>query len=556
SLPDDIMRRAPNLWLIRALQTIGFVGLSEYADFLWWIERLAGIPNCESGVDTRALPPDCRENAPTPEVLFEKLAQWGLPTLVIPHGLAWGIHAPPASRLDNQLRGGRTAPEVQRLLEVYSGHGNSEVFRAEAARAEWAVDASGRRVCPAPTAEFLPCCWRAGEIVRERCGDLPESECGARVAEARQLALEAGRRPHWVIPDASPEDWLDCDQCRDCFKPALSLRPGETAQYGLAISSFEKGGRPERFRFGLIASSDTHSARAGSGYKQLGRKGMSDARGLRSERLDRWLGPRVAGSQDDPRRAQPAPEAPQGFRNLLDVERGASFLYPGGLVAAHADGRGRRAVWDALLRREVYGTSGPRILLWFDLLNAPGEPVPMGGETEMAEAPEFEVRAVGSFVQKPGCPDETLTALSAERIEELCFGECYHPGDERHPIVAVEVVRIRPQAYPGEPVEDLIDDPWRRFACDGDPSGCVVRFADPDFAVGARDAVYYARALQEATPAINAANLRTTFDADGNPVRVDPCFGGYRTAKDDDCLAPAQERAWSSPIFVDFARAR
>ena len=553
SLPDGSMRRAAPRWLLRALQGVGMVGLGEYADFLWLIERMTQVPDCAAGVDSRELPPDCRENAETPELLFEKLAQQGLETLVIPHGLAWGIHAPPGAKLDVQLTRARHDPERQRLLEVFSGHGSSEEFRRRAG-----PDGGEAGICPEPTPDFLPCCWRAGEIVRERCGDLPAAECEARVLEARELALEAGVSPHAVLPDTRPEDWLDCDQCRDCFKPAMSLRPRESAQVALALSNpAEAGpdGAPLRFRVGFLASSDNHSARAGTGYKQVARVDNTDARGISSE----WtagLARRLAlGSQQDPRRAQPAPpEQQRGFRGLLDSERVASFMYPGGLVAVHAAGRDRRAIWDALARREVYGTSGPRILLWFDLENAPGGPAPMGSAVELGAAPRFAVRAVGSFVQQPGCPPESQAALSPDRLARLCGGECYRPADARRPIAAIEVVRIRPQREADEDVALLVEDPWRRFDCAPDPGGCRALLEDPDYEASGRDAVYYARALEVASPAVNGANLRTQLDAAGNAVRTHPCYADWRSSDADDCLAPVQERAWSSPIFVDRPR--
>jgi hypothetical protein len=553
ALPPGITDRAPMLWPLRLAQGVGVFGMQPWADFLWWIDRLARFPECERGVDVRQLPDDCREDAPTPEELFTKLAQWGFPTLVIPHGLAWGVHAPPGARLDNQLRPDRHAPSMQRLIEVASGHGSGEEYRE---LPEFETDAEGRRICPAPTPDYLPCCWRAGEIIRARCGDLPEAECEARVQEARRLALEAGTHPHRTIPDAREEDWLDCDQCRDCFKPAFNLRPGETAQYGAAISGFDGAGddgRPLRFRWGFIGSSDDHHGQPGTGYKQFARKRMTDAKGVSSERLERWTRSWTVGEQQDPQRAQPIPQQEIGLRSLFDAERGTSFLYTGGLVAVHAEGRDRQSIWNALERRHVYGTSGPRILLWFDLLNAPGGPLPMGSEVEMGEAPRFEVRAVGSFVQQPGCP-EHASGLPAERLDALCLGECYHPGDTRHAIAALEVVRIRPQVRAGEPVAPLIEDPWRRFECEAGATECAASFADPEFARSGRDSVYYVRALQRETPAINGAGLRVGFDADGNAVSVSPCYGSYRLTDEDDCLAPVQERAWSSPIYVDQPR--
>jgi hypothetical protein len=281
---------------------------------------------------------------------------------------------------------------------------------------------------------------------------------------------------------------------------------------------------------------------------------MADTHGFASSFYDKLLRRSVMGEQKDPQRAQPVMREVRSLASLFEVERVGSFMYPGGLVGVHAEGRDRQSIWKALKRREVYGTSGPHILLWFDLLNGPQGRAAMGSEVTMGESPGFEVRATGSAVQMPGCPEESLNGLTAARLQSLCHGECDNPGDERHRIRAIEVVRIRPQIDSAEKAGDLIEDPWRRFDCPPDTAGCVATFDDPDFVGARRDTVYYVRAIQEETPAINGANLRTRFDERGNPVEVTSCFGSYRTPREDDCLAPVQERAWSSPIFVDAAK--
>ncbi len=553
ALPPGVTQRARAMGVVRVLEKTGPLGLGEYADFLALTRQIAELPDCPTHASGPALPDDCRENASTPAELYAKLSAWGFENLVIPHGMAWGIHAPPGASLDSLLEGGNHEPETERLLEIMSGHGNSEEFRSGVGLA---TDAAGQAICQAPTRDFYPCCWRAGEIVRERCGDIPEHECNARVRDARRFALEAGTSPHLVLPDTTPEDWLDCDQCRDCFKPAMNYRPQQTAQYALT--------RSDELRFGFIASTDNHASRPGTGYKQDQRRLMTDARGIASPTIENWLRPFVMGRQQQPDRAQPADREPRSFAGLLDVERGGSFLYPGGIVGVHATGRDRRSIWDALMRREVYGTSGPRMLLWFDLLNAPGGRAPMGSEVEMGTIPRFEVRAVGSLIQEPGCSDESIAALSPDRHERLCRGECYNPSDQRERIETIEIVRVRSQpadmrgAAP-EVLAALIDDPWRRIQCPPHPAGCAFTFDDPEFPISARDGrsgsassvSYYARAIQTARPAINADNLRTVFDDAGNPLQTTPCHGDFRTAIDDDCLAPARERAWSSPIYLD-----
>ena len=171
--------------------------------------------------------------------------------------------------------------------------------------------------------------------------------------------------------------------------------------------------------------------------------------------------------------------------------------------------------------------------------------------TALAETPHFRVRAAGSLVQKPGCPDYVSDALGEDRLQALCLGECYNPSDTRRLISRIEVVRVRPQIREDEEIGSLIEDPWRVFECEPDPNGCGVVFDDPDFSKSARDAVYYVRAIEEPKPAINAGGVRCEYGADGSCESVNPCGG--LAAFEDDCLAESEARAWSSPIFVDFA---
>ncbi len=511
---------------------------------------------CSNDVPSPDLPQNCMEYADTPGDLQRKLREWGFPALVIPHGTTWGYYTPPGTKWDKQLSRDMHDPALQGLIEVFSGHGNSEEYR------DWrAVDfaADGSMSCPEPTGDYTPCCHRAGEIIQSRCEDPSSTECAARVATAEINYLQAGRGGRLTVPDVAPEEWLNCGQCTDCYMPAFNFRPGNSVQYIMQLANHaeqDANGDPLRFRFGFIGSSDNHLAQPGVGYKELDRHLNTDTSGLATKFLNDQLH-RVAEPQTDPRHsvALDLENTPFNFLQVNESERQSAFFMTGGLVAVHSPARDRDTIFSALQQKEVYGTSGPRILLWFDLLQPDGTTLPMGSGLKTGAAPRFRVRAAGSYVQKPGCPQESIDALGAERLEHMCGGECYNPGDARIPIERIEVVRIRPRLNDSEPAGRLIEDPWKVIPCDTGADGCSVEFSDPEYATAGRDTLYYVRALQVPTPTVNGKPLQCVKeDANGRCAEVKICWGDQRTELDDDCLEDVSERAWSSPIFLDYAR--
>ena len=267
-------------------------------DLIRYFDRMVGVPFCPDGVPVRDLPKDCRESVLTPNELFAKLDDWGFDSMVIPHGTTWGFYTPAGSAWDKQFT--EHDPKRQTLIEVFSGHGNSEEYRDFA---NVRIDEDGNESCPEPTDDFLPSCWRAGEIITERClatGATAE-DCEGRAARARQNYVDARLAGHLTVGGATIEDWLDSGQCRDCFQPSFNYRPKSSVQYIMAIRDFDEG-EPQRFDFGFIAASDNHTARPGTGYKEYARESMTEAR--LTEAGANFLGDLV---DSEPRRRPPTP---------------------------------------------------------------------------------------------------------------------------------------------------------------------------------------------------------------------------------------------------------
>ncbi|MEH6590689.1 MAG: DUF3604 domain-containing protein [Halioglobus sp.] len=531
-----------------------FKDRQKYHDWNRYMAEMEGEPECPEGVSSADLPENCKEGASTPAQLFAKLDEAGHDAMVIPHGNTWGLYTPAETTWDKQLAGDLQNEKYQNLVEVFSGHGNSEEYR------DWRdviVDPSGNRVCPPARPDYLPTCVQAGRLILKRCLDAGESveECSMREQQAQQIAVES-QVPLATVPRSGPNEWLDAGQCKDCFLPSFTYRPGGSSQYALAIGNFDDPDKVRRFRFGFIGSSDNHTARPGTGYKERDRMHNVEGFALSDQAALDLLHSRLPKKQarSVPLEITSGGEA-QSFV-LSHAERGASFFLTGGLVAVHADERSHEGVWQALGRKETYSTSGDRILLWFDLLNpetGSDAIAPMGSEVVMDENPRFKVRAVGAFQQKPGCPDYSTAALGDERLDRLCYGECYNPSDKRKLITRIEVIRIRPQIHAGEDVATLIEDTWISHQCAPDEMGCSFEFEDPDFKADGRESVYYVRAIEEASDAVNAALMRCEYDADGQCISANICSASSLvTPPEEDCLASNEERAWSSPIFIDY----
>lgn len=527
------------------------VNSEYYFSFASFLDTILETDSCPEGLPSNYLPKDCWETAATPAELYGKLDDWGFETEVIPHGTTWGFYTPQAASWEEYMSDqDNIRPDYSSMIEIYSGHGNSEEYLDFK---EVDFDSNGEIICPEPTENYLPTCYQASVINKRRCLAEGKSQefCEALAEQTKKRVNEmpgaSGARALFGVND---EDWLDAGQARGAYLPAFNYRPKKSAQYGLALRNNDYEDEKERFKWGFIASSDTHTARAGHGFKQLLRVGGTEARGAVSERWRKLLNNVTAEKTESGLRTVEELNELSGV-SAIDVERQASFWSLGGLMAVHSTGRDRESIWQAMKRKEVYATTGHRILLHFDLLENDSIK-PMGSLIESSSNPTFRVKAMGSFKQLPGCPDYVHEALSEKRLQKIANGECYHPSDERHRLERIEVIKITPQNNKDEDPTTLIFDSWKTFECSSNQMQCEIEFTDDDFENGQRDVVYYVRVIEEDTLLVNGSNMRTQFDADGHPISIAPCYADYREDYEEECLGPGGHRAWSSPIFVDY----
>ena len=201
ALADDVMKRARYLWLARGAEAALSVAAPPYADFLWWIRQLAAGAALRAG-RRRARPAARLHGGRRRSRRAVREARAVAPRVARDPARAHLGH-PRAARRDDSRRSSRARATIR------IGSGCSRSIRATArpsASTRPPRAPTTRRAAASaarPRADFLPCCWQAGEIVKSRCADPDSDACRERVEEARRLALEAGRDPQWVLPERS-----------------------------------------------------------------------------------------------------------------------------------------------------------------------------------------------------------------------------------------------------------------------------------------------------------------------------------------------------------------
>jgi hypothetical protein len=267
------------------------------------------------------------------------------------------------------------------------------------------------------------------------------------------------------------------------------------------------------FKFGIVSGADVHSAYSGN---------------------EEWNWNGAHGVVDD----TPQKRLAQGMNPSGEP---AYVVGSAGATAVWSEENTRASIFDAMQRKETYGTSGPLMRLRFFggwnyksnlvkdknfVKKAYTDGVPMGGDLpakpKRAKAPTFAVWAlkdpdsgnldriqiIKGFINRWGRADEKIynVALSDNRTVDAKTGKAPAVGN---------TVDAKTAKYTNSIGDSELSAVW----------------TDPDFDP-AQKAVYYVRALEIPTP------RWSTYDAVRNNLPIPP-----------EAPVSIQERAWSSPIW-------
>ena len=311
-----------------------------------------------------------------------------------------------------------------------------------------------------------------------------DESCGFEKVSIRKFSMFGPREPR-----------IPVDYVRDALKRGLAL---------------EKSLGTNPLKYGMIASTDTH----------LGTPGLTEEKGYPGH------GGAGRGARD---------ELPIGLLDHLEYN-------PGGLAVLWAEENSRDSLFEAMLRREVYGTSGTRPVLRFfggweypaDLCADPdlvaqayAQGVPMGGDlsaplTENA-SPTFAVAALRD-------PDQDQAPL--ERLEII--KGWYEEGELKERVVTVA----------GADTSGNVDPQTCSRTGTGHARLCAI-WQDPDFDPD-ESAFYYARAFENPSCRWSQWVCVEAGVSCSDPSTMKEGLEGCCSEEHRPII---QERAWSSPIW-------
>jgi hypothetical protein len=307
---------------------------------------------------------------------------------------------------------------------------------------------------------------------------------------------DPGRCYDGPLADGVPHLGPDCLSHRSYVRYALTEGLREQERIGV-----------NPFKVGLSASTDTHNAMAGG----VAEKG--------------WVG--HLGIQD----GQPAVRLASTKRLM-----GNTFNGPGGLIGVWAEENSRTSLFDAMRRREVFGTSGPRIRpRFYGTFVDPGD---VCGDSNVVARADAAGVAMGSDLPDPAGASAPIFIAYAERDT----GTDQSPGGLLQRIQIIKGWVDTDGALHQEVIDVAGSDNGARV----DPRTCAVSgegygflcgvWTDPDFDPQ-RPAVYYARVLENPSCRYSGwecASLQGERPSGCDDPRVEHII---------------QERAWTSPIW-------
>ncbi len=304
-------------------------------------------------------------------------------------------------------------------------------------------------------------------------------------------------------------------------------KTNEMLEFEYARSALKNGLKLEAklgtnpYKFGMVGSSDAHT-------------------GLASFEEDNFFGKTTPGEPSAHRLTATFMEDPKSGVKIMDWQVTSS-----GYAVVWAEENTRHSIYDAMARKEVYATTGSRLVVrffggWdFEKADATSrEPavlgytkgVPMGGDLNAADAagksPSFLVAAM----------KDPLSG-NLDRIQ-IIKGWLDGKGDAQERVYDVAWSGDRKPDAKGKipPVGNTVDIPNATWANTIGSSELISVWKDPEFDAKQR-AFYYVRVIEIPTP------RWTAYDA--KKFGVKPLPGTVMTT---------QERAYTSPIWINPAK--